>query len=532
MADNFNLRQFLTENKLTKNAKLLSEEKQQEAYQPKSKLEQIIQDAWAEKDLNKAKQMVIDLLEPSKVKSKDQIIQTLKGIQNKTRFDQYLANSLLKFEKLGLSEESEAGLKEGSDYGFQDVMDAIENDYEPGTPDYDKMVDAVNLAFHNNKVDTSDFSTDDSAPSREMRKIAKSIGLDKGTDYDPGKKESEKETVKESTLSPRERYLTRLVENALGIETTDEPKKPVPPEEGYGTRGVYAKLAKRKLPPVEGPKYSEGISEDEMTQETVIPEYKSIEELMKNIQDGTNKVAEEHKISEMKKIADALRKKKNTLEESEHAQYMNKADLKRLDRDIRDIEKAVAKAVATFDKKFNKKQKTSAVKAEKVEALQENMDPGAIEYRGYIIEPSTSNYYNDKNSAFEYYDPDDLDTPKGFGPTIEFCKEEIDAIIDHRDHKKQIQITSAFDKAGITGMVTLLFQSDSSMGEPDIDTMPAERALESIIDKAANTKSVIVVQGDKIVKGEQIGDYEDETQGLTCKLIVEILDKGVYEIWQ
>jgi len=116
MADNFNLRQFLSENKLTKNAKILSEEEQQEGYQPKSKLEQIIQQAWSEKDLNKAKQMVIDFIEPSRVKSKDQIIDTLKAIANKPKLDQYLANSLLKFEKLGLSEETD-NVTEGGNWG-------------------------------------------------------------------------------------------------------------------------------------------------------------------------------------------------------------------------------------------------------------------------------------------------------------------------------------------------------------------------------------------------------------------------------
>lgn len=69
---------------------------------PISKLEKIIQQAWAEKDLDKAKQIVINFISDSKIKSKDQIINTVKEQKSKGRFDQYLANSLLKFEKLGL----------------------------------------------------------------------------------------------------------------------------------------------------------------------------------------------------------------------------------------------------------------------------------------------------------------------------------------------------------------------------------------------------------------------------------------------
>jgi len=77
-----------------------------EAYTgPKSKLEKIIQQAWGESDINAAKKLVIDFISPSKIKSKDQIINTIKGLTNKREFDRYMANALLKFEKLGLSEE-------------------------------------------------------------------------------------------------------------------------------------------------------------------------------------------------------------------------------------------------------------------------------------------------------------------------------------------------------------------------------------------------------------------------------------------
>jgi len=79
-----------------------------EAYTgPKSKLEKIIQQAWGESDINAAKKLVIDFISPSKIKSKDQIINTIKGLTNKREFDRYMANALLKFEKLGLN-ESEA----------------------------------------------------------------------------------------------------------------------------------------------------------------------------------------------------------------------------------------------------------------------------------------------------------------------------------------------------------------------------------------------------------------------------------------
>lgn len=178
----------------------------------------------------------------------------------------------------------------------------------------------------------------------------------------------EKETVKENKMTQRDKYLTRLVENALGLDP--DYMEDYPEEEELQNildrnidQAMYKGEAERERGLEEG---------DEMTKETIIPEYNTVDELMREIDNGTNKVAEAYKISEMKKIAEALRERKNSLEESEHAQYMSKADLIKLGKDITAIDKAVTKLEAAFDKKFNKKEKpASAPKAEKVEALQE-----------------------------------------------------------------------------------------------------------------------------------------------------------------
>ena len=156
------------------------------------------------------------------------------------------------------------------------------------------------------------------------------------------REKAEREAIQE-TLTAKERRLVEMVEDALGI----------------------APQAVAEEAP---------IAEDEMANETVIPEYKNIEELLKGIEEGTNKVAEEHKIQEMKKIAEALRMKAKKMEESEHAAHISPKDLKQLATDAAKLEKAAEKLKAAFDKKFNKKEKASAApKAEKVEALQENI---------------------------------------------------------------------------------------------------------------------------------------------------------------
>ena len=160
-----------------------------------------------------------------------------------------------------------------------------------------------------------------------------------------------KETVKESTLSPREKYLTRLVENALGLE-------------GYGDDNVNRQREKQGLPPAQGPKYSEGISEEEMVQEKPIPSYKSIEELMKNIEQGTNETAAKYKMEEMKRIAQALEEKVTSLEEGEHAEHIDPKQVKQMKKDVMTLRKQAEKLEKEYDKKFGEKKAKKETKTE------------------------------------------------------------------------------------------------------------------------------------------------------------------------
>ena len=302
MADNFNLRTFLTENKLTKNAQLLAETKeetQEEGYSPKSKLEQVIQAAWAEKDLNRAKQLVIDLIEPSRINSKQQILDTLKSINNKGKLDQYLANSLLKFEKLGLS-ETEGELEEDN---------AVPED-----------------------------STD-------------------------------REDVRESKLTAREKRLVEMVEEALDLE-------------GHGDDNVYHKLEKRgDQPAQQAPTYSEGedhytddlenkVSNDdaygnafdtmeegeEMVQENPLPKYENIEKLMQEIEKETDKAGHDYKVSRMKEVANALEEKATGLEEGDNAEHIDIKKLKQMKKDVMALRKNIEKLEKIGEKKFKEKE--------------------------------------------------------------------------------------------------------------------------------------------------------------------------------
>ena len=379
MADNFNLRSFLSENKLTKNSKLLKEGSDY-GYD-------VLMDAvedYCDQDspqFSKLQTAVDDAYEAGQIDTSDF------GHDPRAPYKavEEIAKESGLFDEpdrdMGWDERDdvEEGINEGSDYGFDDVMDAIADDYTPGTPEFQQMEDAVEDAFYNNQVDTSEFGHDPSAPSREMRAIAKQIGLDET---------ASKETVKENIMTSRERRLVEMVNKALeeGYDT-DRAEKVV------GSDGVTRYIAPDESPAIDrmydSDEYGDALANagtnegDEMAQETVIPEYNTIDELMNSIDHGTNKVAEEHKMQEMKKIAEALRMKAKKMEESEHAAHISPKDLKQLATDAAKLEKAAEKLKAAFDKKFNKKEKPAAApKAEKVEALQE----GTFDLRKFLAE--------------------------------------------------------------------------------------------------------------------------------------------------
>ena len=126
--------------------------------------------------------------------------------------DNFNLRSFLSENKLTKNAQT---LSEGSDYGFDEVMDAIADDFTPGTPEFEQMEDAVQDAFHNGQVDTSEFSHDPSAPGREMRAIANQIGLgdEQANDIEQAQHNIERqyeETVNENKMTDKEKQLVAL----------------------------------------------------------------------------------------------------------------------------------------------------------------------------------------------------------------------------------------------------------------------------------------------------------------------------------
>lgn len=135
--------------------------------------------------------------------------------------------------------------------------------------------------------------------------------------------EVEEEVKEEAVNESRETYLTKLVENALGIT-------PAPVAEE---------------------------ANEEMVEENPLPKYKNIDELMKNIEYGTNEAAHKYKMNRMKEIADALEAKVTSLEEGENAEHIDQKAVKAMKKDIMTLRKGVEKLEKEYEKKFAKKEK-------------------------------------------------------------------------------------------------------------------------------------------------------------------------------
>ena len=221
MADNFNLRSFLTENKLTKNAQLLKEQasQRQEVYyddilfeiQAKyPNLETAIQgvkeyldggngvvtfDTWEKAEVPHLEFdgpcyfLVGPDEEPGQHPPLLVSVRDRDLITDPETVAQYKADD----EARGNGEED--NLNEGSDYGYEALMDVVDNEYD-GDP---AIAAAVEDAFNNGDIDTSEFGHDPSAPSNAVAQIAN------GHDIEAAQQSMGfEEGVNENTLTAKE----------------------------------------------------------------------------------------------------------------------------------------------------------------------------------------------------------------------------------------------------------------------------------------------------------------------------------------
>ena len=288
MADNFNLRAFLTENKLTKNAKLLNEV------------------SFNGKPVN------VGSIEIDGIDMED----------------------------------------------YPDFVDAyiVAAEYEDGTP----LTDGELEQFQEENYDLIGELIHDNQLYLEEKK---EDAMEEASSGDMAYTDKVEETLEESRLTVKEKRLVEMVQRALGEE------------EGGNTFFRTGEDDQIPNPPAELHIPKELTSEEEMVQDKPLPKYNSIEELMKEIEHGTNEAAHKYKMDEMKRVYEALEAKVGSLEEGENAEHIDQKKVKQMRKDIAALRKAEEKLRKEFDKKFSGKEKKETPAKEKAtEALQEGFD--------------------------------------------------------------------------------------------------------------------------------------------------------------
>jgi hypothetical protein len=152
-------------------------------------------------------------------------------------------------------------------------------------------------------------------------------------------------------MTQRDKYLTRLVENALGLQVTEDDNVDY-------TMGRHDDP--NQLPnPAPELNIPEG---DEMVNEKPLPKYENIEKLMQEIDKNTDEEAHKFKVQEMKRVADMLEKKCTALEEGDDADHIDQKKLKQMKKDIMTLRKGMEKLEKLGEKKFAKKETKAELK--------------------------------------------------------------------------------------------------------------------------------------------------------------------------
>jgi ribosomal protein L16 Arg81 hydroxylase len=295
MANNFNLRTFLTENKLTKNAQILKEEI-----------------SFNGKPVN------VGSVEIDGIDTED----------------------------------------------YPDFVDAYiaAAEYEDGTP----LTDEELVQFQEENYDlVSQMIHDNQLYLQEKKEDT----MEEASSEDMAYTEKVEEALEESRLTVKERRLVEMVQDALGIAPQ------AVTEEGENVDYTMGRHDDPNQLPNPAPELNIPEGETNIEEAKPLPKYNSIEELMKEIEHGTNEAAHKYKMDEMKRVYEALEAKVNSLEEGEHAEHIDQKAVKQMRKDIATLRKAEEKLRKDFDKKFSGKEKKETPAKEKAtEALQEGFD--------------------------------------------------------------------------------------------------------------------------------------------------------------
>ena len=156
----------------------------------------------------------------------------------------------------------------------------------------------------------------------------------------------QREAVQE-TLTAKERRLVEMVEKALEIKKESYHDSD-DLEDNVSNDAAYEKAF-------------DTMDESEISSEP-LPTYENIEKLMQEIEHGTNKASHEYKMNRMKEVAEMLENKVTSLEEGEHAEHIDQKAVKQMRKDIATLRKAEEKLRKEFDKKFAEKKEKKETK--------------------------------------------------------------------------------------------------------------------------------------------------------------------------
>jgi len=364
MADNFNLRQFLTENKLTKNAQLLKEE---ELSYPFGQFGQAVKDIFeyhGPEEISDAPDIVYE-----------QIVELIEEFDLDTMEGEFIDDAMEarlielhqaaqtmgteEFGEFAYNELSDGALFMGGDDDDYDDSDEDDLDEAKYSDSYDSPA-SKKVSAHLSSTSLKDLDAAIAAAEEEtgtkVTPVEKRVLIDQKHWMNRMDMEMERESVEnkkpvmESKLTAKERKLVKLVENALGIQKEvadqygyDPDNEEWEPEDDYPGQTRY--VSRRDI--------EEG---EEMVNEKPLPKYENIEKLMQEIEAGTNEAAHSYKMKRMKEIAEMLEGKVGSLEEGEGADFVDAKKVKQMKKDIMTLRKHAEKLEKEYDKKFGKKE--------------------------------------------------------------------------------------------------------------------------------------------------------------------------------
>ncbi len=349
MADNFNLRQFLTENKLTKNAKLLKENADvTQAFSQAGITGEVTVAFHSEQGMSEPEFQVMNaqdalaMIASEAEGAEDVLIGQGDEIDQQGDLDPQTQGLECKLE-VAILDHGTYEVYQGSNEENLDEADWRNNPYTPhnfdGVAKYAQEAKELQAVANRMFPEFGGELKNLGAPlTPEQRNAVWATWAKEKV----AQEKAEREAMLEAKQSPRDKYLTRLVENALGIQSTGYDPDNEEWEDDEPFTGNY--VSRRDI--------EEG---EEMVKEKPLPKYENIEKLMQEIEHGTNEAAYKHKMAKMKEVAEMLEARVSSLEEGDGAEFVDAKKVKQMKKDIMTLRKQAEKLEKEYDKKFGEK---------------------------------------------------------------------------------------------------------------------------------------------------------------------------------